>query len=209
MKVSGRVGRLVGIVFAVSLGVCGAFSAAACATDDDARGEGGGDSADVAGTPEPDPITTEEWLARFCAPFISLDDAFQHYDVLVAEPPDEPGAAREAYLDLFSHLHAVLEGSSESFGGLGDPPVSDMPPGFSQAMSEATQRAADDVAGLQTRLEEIEPDDAVAMADFMTEMEETQNPIATAFEDLDEYESAELDAAIGGIPECAVLTTEQ
>ncbi|MBB3037812.1 hypothetical protein [Hoyosella altamirensis] len=202
MKISGPAGRCLGVVFAAFLGLFGTAGLVACGNED---------AAETVSTesPEPTPIETDDWLARFCAPFISLDDSFQHFDVLVAEPPGEPAEAHEAYLDLFSHMHAVLEGSSASFGELGDPPVSDMQPGFSQAMSDATQRAADDVAELQARLDGIEPDDPVAMAEFMSDMEEAPNPIATAFDDLEEFESAELDAAIGGVPECAVLTTEQ
>lgn len=203
MTISGPARQVSGVIWAVTFGLAGVFGAVSCANEQD--------EAVPAATPTPvqTQIPTDEWLARFCAPFISLEDVFQHYDVLVADPPDAPTDAREAYLDLFSHLHAVLEGSSQSFAELGDPPVSDMEPGFGQAMSDATQRAAEGVRDMQMRLEEIEPDDAAAMADFISEMEGTPNPVATAFEDLDDYESAELDAAIGDVPECAILTTDQ
>ncbi|GGC76018.1 hypothetical protein IEU95_00730 [Hoyosella rhizosphaerae] len=173
----------------------------ACSTDDTPQ-------LDVDGTPEPEPISVEEWLARYCAPFIALTDAFQYYDVVVADPPPDAEEARQVYLDLYSHMHTVLIDSSHSFVELGDPPVTDIRPGLSEHLGDATRRAAEGVDEMRIDLEEMEPDDPVAVAEFNDRVEETPNPIAVAFEDLAEFESAELDGAIGGVPECSVLVQE-
>ncbi|WP_149360421.1 hypothetical protein [Lolliginicoccus suaedae] len=177
---------------------------AACGTSDDAGDASAGDGSSPATATE-ETISTEDWLARYCGPFVALTDAFQYYDVVVAEPPVEAEQARQTYLDLYIHLRTVLADSAISFRELGDPPVDDIPPGLAEHLSGSTQQAADEVDELRASLDEMEPGDPVAMAEFTERLEGTPNPIAGAFADLEQYQSDELDAVIADVPACQPL----
>ncbi|WP_278314345.1 hypothetical protein [Lolliginicoccus levis] len=181
---------------------------AACGSDDAADDGSAGDSSGSASATE-ETIATEDWLTRYCGPFVALTDAFEYYDVVVAEPPAEVEQARQTYLDLYVHLRTVLADSAVSFRELGDPPVDDIPPGLAEHLSNSTQQAADEVDALRASLDEMEPGDPVAMSEFTERIEGTPNPITGAFADLERYQSDELDAVIEDVPACQPLVAPE
>lgn len=195
--------RLVGGVAALLLAVIVIAGLVAVLSKDDS--EGSGDAASATEPAVDNSAAVREWLVGFCGPFAAVEAVVADRAALVANPPTDAPAVKQAYVDIFTRTTDALTAMADRFTAIGEPPVDDAAPGYMAANVELLRAAVDLSAQRRDRAIALDPADIPAVNAFSAELAGAPDPVAEAFPTINELDSATVDAQIVEVSECDLV----